>query len=64
MTFALVIYGKSNKTIDLQLSNQLWAIYDDSITIIKNNMETITESNEGFAWWTLRNFDIRDKNYE
>lgn len=64
MTFALVIYGKSNKTIDLQLSNQLWAIYDDSITIIKNNMETITESNEGFAWWTLRNFDIGDKNYE
>ena len=61
---SIIIYKNYNKKLDIQLSNQIWATYDDSITIIKNNMSSITEPNESFEWWTLKDFDIEDDDYE
>jgi len=61
---SIIIYKNYNKKIDIQLSNQVWATYDDSMTIIKNNMSSITEPNESFDWWTLKDFDIKDDDYE
>lgn len=61
---SIIIYKNYNKKIDIQLSNQIWTTYDDSITIIKNNMSSITEPNESFEWWALKDFDIEDDDYE
>lgn len=61
---SIIIYKNYNKKIDIQTSNQIWNIYDDSITTIKNNMESITEPNENFDWWILKKFDISDDEYE
>lgn len=61
---SIIIYKNYNKKIDIQLSNQIWTTYDDSITIIKYNMSSITEPNESFEWWTLKDFDIEDDDYE
>lgn len=61
---SIIIYKNYNKKLDIQLSNQIWTTYDDSITIIKNNMSSITEPNESFEWWTLKDFDIEDDDYE
>ena len=60
----LTIYVNYDKKINIQLSNEIWTSYDDSISIIKNNMESITESNENFDWWILKDFDIEDDDYE
>lgn len=61
---SIIIYKNYNKKIDIQLSNQVWTTYDDSITIIRNNMSSITEPNESFDWWTLNDFNIEDDDYE
>ena len=59
-----IIYINHNNKIDIQLSNQSWDSYDESIKNIKNNMDPITEPNENFFWWTLKDFDIEDNEYE
>ena len=56
----IIIYKNHNDKIDIQLSNQSWDSYDESIKNIKNNMDPITEPNENFFWWTLKDFDIED----
>lgn len=61
---SIIVYKNYDKKIDIQLANQIWTTYDDSIAIIKNNMESITDSNESFDWWILKDFDIADDVYE
>lgn len=61
---SIIIYKNYNNKIDIQLSNQSWDSYDESIKNIKNNMEPITEPNENFFWWTLKDFNIEDNEYE
>ena len=61
---SIIIYINHNNKIDIQLSNQSWDSYDESIKNIKNNMDPITEPNENFFWWTLKDFDIEDNEYE
>lgn len=61
---SITIYKNYNKKIDIQLTNQSWDSYDESIKNIKNNMDPITEPNENFFWWTLKDFDIEDNEYE
>lgn len=61
---SIIIYKNHNNKIDIQLSNQSWDSYDESIKNIKNNMDPITEPNENFFWWTLKDFDIEDNEYE
>lgn len=61
---SIIIYKNYNKNIDIQISNQVWNNYDESINIIKNNMDKITEPNENFNWWVLKDFDISDNEYE
>ena len=61
---SIIIYKNHNNKIDIQLSNQSWASYDESIKNIKKNMDPITEPNENFFWWTLKDFDIEDNEYE
>lgn len=61
---SITVYKNYDKKIDIQLANQIWTTYDDSIAIIKNNMESITDSNESFDWWILKDFDIEDDEYE
>lgn len=61
---SIIIYKNHNDKIDIQLSNQSWDSYDESIKNIKNNMNLITEPNENFFWWTLKDFDIEDNEYE
>lgn len=61
---SIIIYKNHHDKIDIQLSNQSWNSYDESIKNIKNNMDLITEPNENFFWWTLKDFDIEDNEYE
>ena len=61
---SIIIYKNHHDKIDIQLSNQSWDSYDESIKNIKNNMDLITEPNENFFWWTLKDFDIEDNEYE
>ena len=61
---SIIIYKNHNDKIDIQLSNQSWDSYDESIKNIKNNMDSIAEPNENFFWWTLKDFDIEDNEYE
>ena len=61
---SIIIYINHHNKIDIQLSNQSWDSYDESIKNIKNNMDPITEPNEYFFWWTLKDFDIEDNEYE
>ena len=61
---SIIIYKNHHDKIDIQLSNQSWDSYDESIKNIKNNMNPITEPNENFFWWTLKDFDIEDNEYE
>ena len=44
--------------------NSLWQMYDANIKRIKENMGAITEPNENFTWWKLKDFDIDDDDYE
>ena len=61
---SIIIYKNHNNKIDIQESNKSWNSYDESIKNIKNNMDPITEPNEYFFWWTLKDFDIEDNEYE
>lgn len=61
---SIIIYKNHNNKMDIQLSNQSWDSYDESIKNIKNNMDPITEPNENFFWWSLKDFDIEDNEYE
>lgn len=60
----IVFFNMNHRKIDIQKSNQSWSLYDKSIENIKNNMDAITESNENFEWWVLKDFDIQDDEYE
>ena len=57
-------FYKVNKSEKILTINELFTIYDQNIQDIKNNMEMITESNEDFDWWILKDFNIEDKDYE
>ena len=57
-------FFKTNKSEKILVPNELFKIYDQSIQNIKNNMEMITENNEDFDWWVLKDFNIEDKDYE
>ena len=57
-------FYKDNKSENILTINELFTIYDQNIQDIKNNMEMITESNEDFDWWILKDFNIEDKDYE
>ena len=59
-----MIYKNYNSKIDIQLANESWDIYDENINGIKTNMDSITEPNENFDWWKLKDFDIEDDDYE
>ena len=57
-------FYKDNKSEKILTINELFTIYDQNIQDIKNTMEMITESNEDFDWWILKDFNIEDKDYE
>lgn len=57
-------FFKISKSEKILVPNELFEIYDQSIQNIKNNMEMITENNEDFDWWVLKDFNIEDKDYE
>ncbi len=61
---SIMIYKNYNSKIDIQLVNESWGIYDENINGIKTNMDSITEPNENFDWWKLKDFDIEDDDYE
>lgn len=58
------IYKNFNYKIDIQATNQSWLNIDNNLKSIKNNMDSITEPNENFNWWQLKDFDIENDNYE
>lgn len=60
----LVIKILLKTKIDIEESNNSWESYDLSIENIKSNMDIITEPNENFYWWELKDFEIEDKEYE
>ena len=60
----ITIHKNYNKKYDIQQTNQSWTSYDNSINNIKANMDPITEPNENFFWWALKEFDIQDDEYE
>lgn len=62
--FTILICKNYNQKYDIQLTNQSWTSYDNSIDNIKNNMDLVTEPNENFFWWKLKDFDIEDDEYE
>lgn len=61
---SIVIYNANYNSIDIQQANKGWAIYDKSITNIKENMSIITEADGDFEWGSLKDFEIEDKDYE
>lgn len=61
---SIVIYNANYNSIDIQQANKGWAIYDKSITNIKENMSIITEADGDFEWGRLKDFEIEDKDYE
>ena len=61
---SILIYKNYNYKIDIQQTNQSWLNIDNNLENIKNNMDSITESNEYFDWWQLKDFDIEDDYYE
>ena len=61
---SIVIYNANYNSIDIQQANKGWAIYDKSITNIKENMNIITEADGDFEWGRLKDFEIEDKDYE
>ena len=58
------IHKNDNYKIDIQQTNESWLNIDNNLKIMKKNMDSITESNENFNWWQLKDFDIEDDNYE
>ena len=61
---SLVLFKNYNYKINVVMSNQLWNLYDASISTIENNMELIAEPDEYSDWGKLKDFDIEDDNYE
>ena len=61
---SISIYKNYNYKIDIQQTNQSWSNIDNNLERIKNTMDSITESNENFDWWQLKDFDIEDDDYE
>lgn len=53
-----------DKDINIEDTKILWNVYDMNIENIKNNLDPITNSNENFFWWELKNFTIEDKEYQ
>ncbi len=61
---SVLIYKNYNFKIDISKINKSWSSIDSDLASIKSNMDSITESNEVFYWWKLKDFDIEDDNYE
>lgn len=63
---AVCIYYTSFKKNNIKTDNlkDIWSIYDQNITSIKNIMDEITEDSNEFYWWNLKDFKINDKEYE
>lgn len=61
---SISIYKNYNYKIDIQQTNEIWTSIDSNLESIKNNMDLITESNEDFTWWRLKDFTIDDKEYQ
>ena len=61
---SISIYKNYNYKIDIQQTNESWTSIDNNLESIKNNMDLITESNEDFTWWRLKDFTIDDKEYQ
>ncbi len=49
---------------DIKKYSGMWEIYDANLNAIKTSMDKITESNDNFYWWKLKDFSIEDKDYE
>lgn len=64
LVISIVIKILLKSKIDIESVNKDWKSYDLSIENIKNNLDPITENNENFYWWKLKDFDIEDKEYE
>lgn len=64
LIITLIILSILKTKNDIKESNKSWKSYDLSIENIKNNLDPITEPNESFYWWKLKDFDIKDKEYE
>lgn len=62
--FSLMFIYLNSDNKKIQIENDIFEIYDESIKNIKKNMDTITESNNDFTWWILKDFAIDDKEYE
>ena len=52
------------KDINIEETKILWNIYDKNIENIKNNLDPITNPNENFYWWELKDFNIEDNEYQ
>lgn len=61
---SVFIYKNYNYKIDISQINKSWDTIDRDLASIKSNMDSITESNEDFYWWKLKDFDIEDDDYE
>ncbi len=61
---SIFIYKNYNYKIDISQINKSWSSIDSDLASIKSNMDSITESNEDFYWWKLKDFDIEDDDYE
>ena len=61
---SITVYKNYNRKIDIREANKSWNIYDENINDIKANMDSIMEPNENFDWWVLKDFDIKDDDYE
>lgn len=44
--------------------DRLWILYDQHIKGIKENMGPITNDNENFYWWELKDLSIEDQEYQ
>lgn len=52
------------KDINIEETKILWNVYDKNIENIKNNLDPITNPNENFYWWELKDFNIEDEEYQ
>lgn len=55
---------KQNQNINIEKINTMWNLYDINIKKIKDNMSEITESNDTFDWWKLKNIKTEDVLYK
>lgn len=42
------------KYINISSLSNIWTIYEDDLNNIKTNMDSITDPNESFEWWILK----------